>query len=74
MTQNSLTDSEVLRCNRRILKEGNLEVGLRVWDLITNLGVVSFLDREANISKLKKEIRDMEAAKGKKEVYSSLLQ
>lgn len=46
----SLTDSEVVRCNNRIVKNSKSEVGKKVWDVITLLGVVSNEHRDANIN------------------------
>lgn len=36
----SLTDSEVMRCNHRIRNCENSDLGRRIWDSISNLGVV----------------------------------
>lgn len=40
-TCNSLSDSEVIRCNRRLLSNSNSEVGKKIWEAISKLGIVS---------------------------------
>lgn len=64
----------MLRCNRRLLKDENLDVGKRIWNSISNLGVVSLVDREANIKIVEKmENIDKEVVKGKKADLIKLL-
>lgn len=65
---NSLTDSEVMRCNSRILKATNSEVGRKIWDSVLKLGVVSGEEEGACIKRLEEmELRDKEGSKGKRD-------
>lgn len=69
----SLTDSEVLRCNNRLLKNPNSDVGRKVWNTITKLGVVSRVDTFSNVKIIEDmELRDTEGL-GVKKVVLSLL-
>ncbi|CAI8615628.1 unnamed protein product [Vicia faba] len=48
-SDNSLTDSEVLRCNNRLLNNSNSEVGKKLWDVISKLGVIIREDKSVSM-------------------------
>ncbi|CAI8598784.1 unnamed protein product [Vicia faba] len=71
---NSLIDSEVLRCNRRLLKNEESEVGKKIWDLITKLGAVSRVERVVSIKEVENmESKDKKGVLEKKAVLNVLL-
>lgn len=65
----SLTDSKVTRCNRGIINSENSEVGMRVWESISNLGVISRVDIGMSVKLVKEmEKRDKEKLIGKEAI------
>lgn len=55
----SFSDSDVIRCNSRIIKNHNSGIGRSVWNSISKMGVVSCKDDKTNIKLLEEmEIRD----------------
>lgn len=46
----SHTDSEVMRCNNKILNPSKSEVGRKIWNSIARLGVVSGVDGISSIN------------------------
>lgn len=67
----SLTDSEVMRCNYRIINSGNSEVGRRVWESILNLGIISRVDPGMSVKLVEAmEKRDKEKLLGKEVIIN----
>lgn len=62
-----MTDSEVIRCNNRI-RNKELEVGGKIWESISKLGIVNRLEERMCIKEIEAmEERDKEHHLRKKE-------
>lgn len=71
ISSHSLTDSGILRCNLRLVNSDNSDVGRRVWDSISNLGVVGREEVRMSVKLIEAmERRDKEKLVGKKEFNS----
>lgn len=63
----SYTNSEVIRCNHRLLVSKKLEVGIKIWNSISRMGVSFGGNDISGIEKIEKlERRDMEEGSVKK--------
>lgn len=74
ISSHSYTDSETMRCNRRIRNAESSDLGSRIWDSIAKLGVVE-KDEVGMSAKLVEalERRDKEIMEGKKELKSCFI-
>lgn len=69
----SLTDTEIMRCDHRLINCDNSDVGRRVWESISNLGVVSKVETSMTVKLFEAmERRNKERLVGKKEQKNML--
>lgn len=70
----SHTDSEVQRCNTRILNHSDSGVSRKIWNSIARLGVVSGINDSSSINQIEDlERRDNSETEGKKALKNVLL-